>query len=121
MKVTVISSDGNVIDHPMPEGGQDNEYCKIPETKPMDHSENSHSLGVLINFGRLKILDLGDLTWDKEMQFMCPKNLLGNVDDSCGFAPWLSPKLQPCFGRRYSFQGGDYEQCADQRGECAGP
>jgi competence protein ComEC len=80
MKVTVISSDGNVIDHALPGGGETNGYCKIPETKPMDHSENSHSLGVLINFGKLKILDLGDLTWDKEMQFMCPVNRLGKVD-----------------------------------------
>jgi competence protein ComEC len=97
MKVTVISSDGNVIDHPLPGGGQDNEYCKIPETKPMDHSENSHSLGVLINFGKLKILDLGDLTWDKEMQFMCPKNLLGKVDilvvSHHGFRPSSSHAL----------------------------
>jgi competence protein ComEC len=97
MKVTVISSDGNVIDHPLPGGGHDNEYCKIPETKPMDRSENSHSLGVLINFGKLKILDLGDLTWDKEMQFMCPKNLLGKVDilvvSHHGFRPSSSHAL----------------------------
>ena len=80
MKVTVISSDGDVIDHALPGAGEPNEYCKIPETKPMDHSENSHSLGILIVFGKLKILDLGDLTWDKEMQFMCPVNRLGKID-----------------------------------------
>jgi beta-lactamase superfamily II metal-dependent hydrolase len=97
MKVTVISSDGNVIDHALPGGGEENEYCKIPETKPMDRSENSHSLGVLIGFGKLKILDLGDLTWDKEMQFMCPKNLLGRVDilvvSHHGFRPSSSHAL----------------------------
>ncbi|MEO8736169.1 MAG: MBL fold metallo-hydrolase [Edaphobacter sp.] len=80
MKVTVISSDGNVIDHSLPGGGAANEYCKIPETKPMDRSENARSLGILIDFGKLKILDLGDLTWDKEMEFMCPVNRLGTVD-----------------------------------------
>jgi competence protein ComEC len=97
MKVTVISSDGNVIDHALPGGGEENEYCKIPETKPMDRSENSHSLGVLINFGKLKILDLGDLTSDKEMLFMCPKNLLGRVDilvvSHHGFRPSSSHAL----------------------------
>ncbi len=31
-----------------------------------DQTENARSLGVLIRFGDLKILDLGDLTWDKE-------------------------------------------------------
>ena len=80
MKVTVISSNGNVIDHSLPGAGETNQYCKIPETKPMDRSENSRSLGVLIDFGKLRILDLGDLTWDKEMQIMCPVNRLGKID-----------------------------------------
>jgi competence protein ComEC len=80
MKVTVISSDGNVIDHNLPGGGETNKFCGTPETKPADHSENSHSLGVLINFGKLKILDLGDLTYDKELLFMCPVNRLGHID-----------------------------------------
>ena len=97
MTVTVISSDGKVISHALPGGGETNEYCKIPETKPMDRSENSHSLGVLINFEKLKILDLGDLTWDKEMLFMCPQNLLGKVDilvvSHHGFRPSSSHAL----------------------------
>ena len=97
MKVTVISSDGNVIDRPVPGGGETNEFCNIPETKGMDHSENSHSLGVMINFGKLKILDLGDLTWDKEMQIMCPINKLGKIDilvvSHHGFRPSSSHAL----------------------------
>ena len=43
-------------------------------------TENARSLGVEVTFGKLKILDLGDLTWDKEMQLMCPVNKLGIVD-----------------------------------------
>ena len=97
MKVTVISSDGNVIDHPVPGGGQPNRFCNIPESKGMDHSENSHSLGVMISFGKLKILDLGDLTWDKEMQIMCPVNKLGKIDilvvSHHGFRPSSSHAL----------------------------
>jgi competence protein ComEC len=80
MKATVISSDGNVIDHALPGAGEKNQYCDTPETKPTDRSENSHSLGIFINFGKLKILDLGDLTWDKEMMFMCPVNRIGSID-----------------------------------------
>jgi len=97
MKVTVISSDGNVIDHNLPGGGQTNEFCNIDDKKPMDHSENSHSLGVMINFGKLKILDLGDLTWDKEVKFMCPVNRLGRIDilvvSHHGFRPSSSHAL----------------------------
>src|SRR5215471_12546620 len=97
MKATVISSDGNVIDHNLLGGGEKNQYCDITENKPNDHSENSHSLGVLINFGKLKILDLGDLTWEKERMFMCPDNRIGKVDilvvSHHGFLPSSSHAL----------------------------
>jgi competence protein ComEC len=78
MKVLVITSNGNLIDHSL-SGGEQNPYCKVSETRPTDKTENSHSLGVLITFGKTRILDLGDLTWDKEMQLMCPVNRLGHV------------------------------------------
>jgi len=35
---------------------------------------------VIIDYGKLRILDLGDLTWDKEMELMCPVNKIGHVD-----------------------------------------
>ena len=77
---TVISSDGNLIANPLPGAGMPNAYCKSSEVRPADQTENARSLGIEIQFGKLKILDLGDLTWDKEMQLMCPNNLLGHVD-----------------------------------------
>jgi beta-lactamase superfamily II metal-dependent hydrolase len=97
MKATVISSDGNVIDHNLPGGGHKNPHCDVVENKPNDRSENSHSLGILINFGKLKILDLGDLTWEKERLFMCPDNRIGTVDllvvSHHGFRPSSSHAL----------------------------
>jgi competence protein ComEC len=80
MKVLVISADGQLIDHALPGAGEPNAYCKTSETRAADQTENARSLGVLLTFGKLKILDLGDLTWDKEMQLMCPVNKLGKVD-----------------------------------------
>jgi competence protein ComEC len=80
MKVLVISADGQLIEHALPGAGEPNAFCKTSETRPADQTENARSLGVLITFGKLKILDLGDLTWDKEMQLMCPVNKLGKVD-----------------------------------------
>jgi hypothetical protein len=69
-----------VIDHPLPGAGQENVSCKNAEQFPADQTENRRSLGTLITFGRLKILDLGDLTRDKEMELVCPINNLGAVD-----------------------------------------
>ena len=80
LNVQVISADGNLIDKPLPGAGQPNPYCAASETRPADQTENARSLGTLITFGKLRILDLGDLTWDKEMQLMCPNNKLGHVD-----------------------------------------
>jgi beta-lactamase superfamily II metal-dependent hydrolase len=80
MTVKVISADGNLISTPLPGAGQPNPFCAASEKRAADQTENARSLGVEITFGRLKILDLGDLTWDKEMQLMCPDNKLGHVD-----------------------------------------
>jgi competence protein ComEC len=80
IQTTVISSDGAVIDRPLPGAGQENPSCKYAETYPIDQTENLRSLGTLITFGKLRILDLGDLTRDKEMRLVCPINRLGPVD-----------------------------------------
>jgi beta-lactamase superfamily II metal-dependent hydrolase len=80
MDVTVISADGKVIQSPLAGAGDPNAFCKQSEIRPPDQTENARSLGVLIRFGSLKILDLGDLTWDKERDLMCPDNRLGKVD-----------------------------------------
>jgi competence protein ComEC len=77
---TVISSDGVVIDHALPGAGQENASCKNAEQFPADQTENRRSLGTLFTFGKLKILDLGDLTRDKEMELVCPINKLGAID-----------------------------------------
>ena len=38
-----------------------------------DPTENARSLGTLITFGDFRLLDLGDLTWNKELELMCPE------------------------------------------------
>jgi competence protein ComEC len=79
-QTTVISSDGVVIERPLPGAGQENTSCKNAEQYPADQTENRRSLGTLITFGKLRILDLGDLTRDKEMELVCPNNKLGAID-----------------------------------------
>jgi competence protein ComEC len=80
IKAVVVSANGALLSHPLAGAGQPNPYCKDSETRPEDKTDNSRSVGTLFTFGKLKILDLGDLTWDKEMQLMCPVNKLGKVD-----------------------------------------
>ena len=80
MKATVVSADGKLIDAPLEGGGEPNPHCKDAEARPPDATENARSLGIQIVFGKLKLLDLGDLTWDKEMELVCPANKLGHAD-----------------------------------------
>src|SRR5437899_10256123 len=76
--ITVVSSNGDVIEKPI-NGGGPNDLCKDARQKDPDKTENSHSMGFLLTYGQFKFLDLGDLTWDKEMMLACPTNKLGTV------------------------------------------
>jgi len=76
----VVSSDGALIDHPIPGAGAENASCKDAQRYPADQTENGRSVGLVITFGKLRILDLGDLTSDKEMGLVCPQNKLGKID-----------------------------------------
>ena len=53
-----------------------------------------YSLGVLITFEKTKIIDLGDLTWDKEMQLMCPGKQAWQGGCIGGFSSRVIPKLE---------------------------
>ncbi len=93
----VVSADGATIQHPLPGAGQENPACATQETRAADKTENARSLGTMITFGKLRILDLGDLTWDKEAELVCPANKLGQVDifvvSHHGFLQSNSPAL----------------------------
>jgi beta-lactamase superfamily II metal-dependent hydrolase len=80
VEAEVISADGALIEKPLPGAGDTNTSCKSSDQRPADQTENLRSLGTMIIFGKLRILDLGDLTWDKEMELMCPSNRLGTID-----------------------------------------
>ena len=79
--VRVVSADGEVIktstgDH----DPQRKTLCSSETNVENDPTENARSVGLLITYGKLRILDLGDLTNKKELQLTCPANFLGNVD-----------------------------------------
>lgn len=79
MKATIVSADGHTIAQPLPGAGQENPACKGAEQYPPDQTENQRSVGMVITLGKLRILDLGDLTRDKEMDLVCPANKLGKI------------------------------------------
>jgi competence protein ComEC len=80
LKVQVLTAAGELIKSPLPGAGQPNQFCASSPKRDDDPTENARSLGLLITYGDFRFLDLGDLTWNKELALMCPNNLIGTVD-----------------------------------------
>jgi competence protein ComEC len=83
--VLVVTAAGKHIAAPVKGGGAPNPYCQ--ETQPMkwprtdeDNSENGNAIGLLFTYGKFRMLDLADLTWNREIELMCPNNQIGPVD-----------------------------------------
>jgi competence protein ComEC len=80
LTVDVVSAAGNTITSPLSGAGQPNPNCASQPAAPVDPSENAASLGIRVTYGNFHFVDLGDLTKKKELQLVCPNNLLGTVD-----------------------------------------
>jgi len=103
--VKVLSAGGKVIDSALAGAGQPGVDCASFQMKDVDISENAQSVGLLITFGSFRMIDMGDLTWNKEKDLVCPVNKIGKVDlylvshhgmDMSGSPQWvkaLAPKV----------------------------
>jgi competence protein ComEC len=80
IEVRVVASTGQGILRPLPGAGGPNPLCAGVKPREVDPSENAQSIGMLITYGRFRLIDLGDLTWNKELELACPDNKIGTVD-----------------------------------------
>jgi beta-lactamase superfamily II metal-dependent hydrolase len=81
MRVTAVNSDGEIPKTPLAMGGEPGVGCASATTNDnLGGEENPRSLGVLITWGRARVLSLGDTTWNLENRLVCPLNLIGPVD-----------------------------------------
>ncbi len=77
--VDVVSAAGELLAKPLPGGGQVNDACVNLEDHVEDGTENYRSVGVMIELGAFRFLDLGDLSGNTLTRIACPVNLLGPV------------------------------------------
>jgi competence protein ComEC len=86
--VQIVSAAAKTILEPLPGApgaGAANPVCVNFEPKdevkdPMVDGENKNSVGMVISLGKFRMVDFGDLTWNKEHDLACPNNLIGAID-----------------------------------------
>src|ERR1700676_127089 len=81
----VVSAAAETIAKPLPGAGAANPLCAgfqpKDETKdPLVGGENKQSIGMVFILGKFRMVDFGDLTWNKEHDLACPNNLVGAID-----------------------------------------
>lgn len=79
IRVEVVTARGEHIAKPLKGAGKKNPFCD-EEKKKDDPTENARSIGVVVTFGKFRFVDLGDLTWNKELEIACPEHFIGAVD-----------------------------------------
>ena len=79
-KFTIITSDGKLLEKPLPGAGKPNPFCQDGKLPPEDHSENQFSQGLVMEFGEFRLLDLGDIPFVEEVALTCPTNKIGQID-----------------------------------------
>ena len=81
----VVSAAAETIGKPLRGAGAANPLCADFQPKdevkdPLIAGENKQSVGMVISLGKFRMVDFGDLTWNKEHDLACPNNLIGKID-----------------------------------------
>ena len=79
MEIKVVSAAGVLLKNGAAEQPE-NPLCLGAVMKAPENDENDQSIGIVLRFGKFRMVDLADLTWGKERGLVCPANLLGQAD-----------------------------------------
>jgi beta-lactamase superfamily II metal-dependent hydrolase len=90
-EAVVVMEAGKAITAPLKGAGQPNPACDTTPRKTwppnargvvdnQDTNENAMSIALLITYGKFRMLDPADLTWNMDRELMCPVNRVGTVD-----------------------------------------
>jgi len=83
LDITAVASANQFIRTNLPGGGNQNASCagvKQKDESAYRDPDNGESAGFVLTYGRFRTIDLGDLTWNGELDLMCPTNRIGTVD-----------------------------------------
>jgi hypothetical protein len=110
----VAMAAGKSIDKPLKGAGQPNAACDTTPRKTWgpdargivdnhDTNENGMSINMLFTYGKFRMYDPADSTWNRDREVMCPVNKVGTVDlymisnhgNNNGNSPVLVHALRP--------------------------
>jgi beta-lactamase superfamily II metal-dependent hydrolase len=110
----VAMAAGKSIDKPLKGAGQPNAACETTPRKTWgpdargivdnhDTNENGMSINMLFTYGKFRMYDPADSTWNRDREVMCPVNKVGTVDlymisnhgNNNGNSPVLVHALRP--------------------------
>ena len=83
LDITAVAAANQFIRTNLPGGGTQNASCagvKQKDESSYPDADNGESAGFVLAYGRFRTVDLGDLTWNGELDLMCPTNRIGTVD-----------------------------------------
>ena len=77
---TVVSAAARTLAQPLAGAGGRTSPCAAQAPPAQEIHENPRSTGFVLQFGRFRFLDLGDLSGDPLYALACPVSLVGRVD-----------------------------------------
>ena len=86
LDVRIIAAGGAVLSAPLPGAGDPNASCDSftfhgdEVTSRAGDAEDRLSVSAVVSYGEFRTMIMGDLTWNKEYELMCPDNTVGTVD-----------------------------------------
>ena len=80
VQAIVVAIDSAVLPTPLAGGGQPNAACTGTGAPAQEATENPRSLAVVLQFGRFRFLDPGDLSGAPLHALACPVDRIGPVD-----------------------------------------
>jgi competence protein ComEC len=81
VETTVVSADRDTLRQSLPGAGESNSACgpsALTRLDPLD--ENPRSTGIVMQFGKFRFLDIGDLNSQPLHDLVCPTDRIGPVD-----------------------------------------
>jgi competence protein ComEC len=79
LDIDVVSAAGEILSAPLTGAGHKNDACSTLEQHLEDGTENFRSIGIRLQFGKFRFVDLGDLSGNTLGTLVCPRNLLGTT------------------------------------------